>query len=840
MSIEQFIQEQVLLPRLTKHQILVVYDPDRRYRDTCLAMATDKRTIVDATESSLISRNQAIKALGQLGRNEIEHLLVYVPAAKPLEDEDKQKDPFALYAACGSIFPKGDGDDYLSLCLKSKPDHSTQIRTLFAQDDNPSFAVIDAIGGGLNWPNLRATLGVESTRDILLSLLTPNSRQLDALQANTNWITEAKQLFKNSLGLTLKTRTKSFEKIADELWRFVLFSEFVFDLPGALPDKLNDVPKATIDAAPLIKDICEHLRSDTRSQSIYIEKAEQVQSELKLPALCSDILDLGERDTFPFEERTFLHQAMTALQQDDADKVRAIIARQAQSVWKGKGESQSQWDLLQSALELVESCQDNDRQLADNSSSMTQLVTFYISSFRDVDRLHRQFEQAVSNYFGNDAEGLMHPLQQQVRQQYGRLIEKLQLVFTQHLSKTGWPLSGLLSNTEVFDKLVAPKLEESGTKVAYIMVDALRYELGTALQQQLMEDGKVEIMPAQAQLPSITIVGMASLLPQASKGLNLQNIKDKLVPYIHDQEIKTVNQRMDFIRKIYGSRFQEGRLEDYVRDRLKVEDEVELLVLRSVEIDSFFEHHPDTAPREIMEALKRIRVAIHKLKKLKFNHVVIATDHGFFMNTHAGAGDTCSKPAGDWLTIHERCLLGEGEGNSQHYVMKTAEAGIRSNMTSLAGPLTMASYRSGLQYYHGGASLQECIVPVIVMQLDTAEQTQLEQAIVVLNYKNGKKRIATRLPVIEIAVETQDLFSVATDFEILLEAHDKNGNVVGEAKIGGIVNPATGTIVLKPGDKTLITIRMNDDFEGKFRVKALNPTTMSTYCQIDLETDYTV
>lgn len=840
MSIQQFIQEQVLAPRLAKQQVLVVYDAEQRYRDACLAMANDKRKVVDATESSILARAEAIQLLNELGAHSIEQLLVYVPGPKPLEDEDKQKDPYALYGACGSVFPNGDGDNYLSICLKAKPDHATQVRALFEQDRNPSFAVIDAIGGGLSWPNLRATLKVESTRDILFSLLVPSDAQQSALKANESWVTEAKELLKASIGLALKTRGKTWSAIAEELWRFVLFSEFVFDLPESLPTQLTDVPRASDAAEPLIADICERLRSDRRTQATYIERAESVEAELDLKALCGGIVDLGERDTFPFEERTFLHQAMDALQRDDTDKVRHILSRHAQSVWTGKGESQAQWDLLRSSLALVEACQDNERLLADHTRSMDTLVAFYIAQFREVDRLHREFEQAVSDYDWQDTQGLMHPLQQQVRKQYGRLIEKLQLLFTKHLQSSGWPLPGHLSNTEVFDKLVAPKLSQSGHKVAYLMVDALRYELGVALEQQLAEDGKAELTPALAQLPSITLVGMASLLPDAGKSLALNNVDGKLVPFINGQEVKTVTQRMELIRKRYGARFQEGRLEDYVRNRFKVEDGTELLVLRSVEIDGHFENHPDTAPAEIINALKRIRVAIHKLKDAGFRDVVIATDHGFFMNTHAQAGDTCNKLAGDWLNIHERCLLGDGASDQHHYGIAADKAGIRSDMAKLAGPLTMASYKAGMLYYHGGASLQECVVPVITLQLDAPDQAAIEQANVVLSYKNGAKRITTRLPVMDIAVETQDMFSVGSNFEILLEAHDKNGNVVGEAKPGGAVNPATGTITLKPGDKTQITLKMQLEFEGKFKVKALNPSTMAAYSQLDLETDYTV
>lgn len=840
MSIQQFFQEQVLAPRLAKQQVLVVYDAEQRYRDACLAMANDKLKVVDATESSILARAEAIQSLNELGAHTIEQLLVYVPAPKPLEDEDKQKDPYALYGACGSVFPNGDGDNYLSICLKAKPDHATQVRALFEQNNNPSFAVIDAIGGGLSWPNLRSTLKVESTRDILFSLLVPSSAQQDTLKASESWVTEAKELLKASVGLSLKTRGKTWSAIAEELWRFVLFSEFVFDLPDSLPAQLADVPRASDAAEPLIADICERLRSDRRTQATYIERAESVEAELDLKALCGGIVDLGERDTFPFEERTFLHQAMDALQRDDTDKVRHILSRHAQSVWTGKGESQAQWDLLRSSMALVEACQDNERLLADHTRSMDSLVAFYIAQFREVDRLHREFEQAVSDYDWQDTQGLMHPLQQQVRKQYGRLIEKLQLLFTKHLQSSGWPLPGHLSNTEVFDKLVAPKLTQSGHKVAYLMVDALRYELGVALEQQLTEDGKAELTPALAQLPSITLVGMASLLPDAGKSLALKNVDGKLVPFINGQEVKTVTQRMELIRKRYGARFQEGRLEDYVRNRFKVEDGTELLVLRSVEIDGHFENHPDTAPAEIINALKRMRVAIHKLKDAGFRDVVIATDHGFFMNTHAQAGDTCNKLSGNWLNIHERCLLGDGASDQHHYAIATDKVGIRSDMAKLAGPLTMASYKAGMLYYHGGASLQESVVPVITLQLNAPDQAPIEQASVVLSYKNGAKRITTRLPVMDIAVETQDMFSVGSDFEILLEAYDKNGNVVGEAKPGGAVNPATGTITLKPGDKTQITLKMQLEFEGKFKVKALNPSTMAAYSQLDLETDYTV
>jgi len=79
-----------------------------------------------------------------------------------------------------------------------------------------------------------------------------------------------------------------------------------------------------------------------------------------------------------------------------------------------------------------------------------------------------------------------------------------------------------------------------------------------------------------------------------------------------------------------------------------------------------------------------------------------------------------------------------------------------------------------------------------------------------LTYKNGAKRITTRLPVIDLSIETEDMFSVEDEFEILLEAQTKKGDVVGEAKAGGVVNPATGTITLRPGEKAQVTLQNAD------------------------------
>lgn len=841
MSISEFIRESVLRPRLKQAGCLVVYDAEQRYRGECFDLASGKIRVVDTTQSSIESREDALRALRAVGspNPEIDGLLVYVPAHRPETEQDKQADPFSVYAACGAVFPQDDGDEYLSLCLRAKPDHATQIRQVFAASPKgPAFAVIDAIGGGVSWPQLRATLKVESGREILTALLSPSDIQVTALKANDSWVAEAREFLRATLGLNLKTRGTSWKGIADELWRFVLFSEFVFDLPEALPTALAGVPHAPPEAKHIIEDVCDRQRAEPKWRTGYIERAEEIEAELQLSSLCASIENLGERDTFPFEERTFLRHAIKGIVSGNTDAARAVLARHGHSVWLGKGESQAQWELVRAAMSLVEACDDFERQLPDHSRSQADLIDFYVGSLREADRMQREFEQAAGDFL--DAHNLMHEVISQSRARYRRLAERVQSVFVRHIETAGWPPTGRLANADVFDRLVADRLKEKGRKVAYLMVDALRYELGVALEKMLAEDGPVELQAAYAQLPSITLVGMASLLPGARSGLTFAYENDALIPRLAGAAVGTVPQRMGALSRQYGDRFAETELNKFVRGSQRPADTVDLLVLRSTEIDSQLENNPESTLGLIPGTLKMIRVALHKLRGMGFKEAVIVTDHGFFLNAQAEAGDVCVKPQGAWkYNAHDRMMLGDGVSDGHSLAVTAARLGIQGDFAQAAIPRSMAPYRAGHLYFHGGASLAEAVVPVLIARLDVAGAGAAPKVTVEIGYKNGAKRITTFMPVIDVTLLSDDMFSQAANVEILLEAQDSKGNVVGEPRAGGDVNPATRTVTLTPGQRKQIAIRMDDDFRGKFKVMALNPTTLAAYSQVALETDYT-
>ena len=842
MNISEYIEKELFTPRLARNGCLVVYDPKGLYRDICRGMASERLDVVDAGGSGIESRERAAENLKRLcaSPGQLDGFIIYVPAPVPVSEADKQADPYAIYIECGSVFPEGPADELEQICLKAKPDYATDIRRLFSADEYPSFAVIDAVGTGMGWPRLRSMLEADAPSAILFALLSPSEKQRASLLADRLWVDEASAFFVATIGLPLKNKTLPFTQISSGLWRFMLFSEFAFDLPCELPADLADIPKAPPEANSFVQEICERLRNNLPTRAQYIERSMAIEKELNLAEACRSIEDFGTRDTFHFEERASYKNASACLKSGNHDEVRAIIQRHAGTVWMDLGENRIQWAILESALRLVESCGDLERQLPSRTTSAESLAAFYTESFRAVDQLHRELEQSVIDF--SDTDGSLGLFLPQVRLQYRKLVERMQVSFMKLMENSAWPLSGWLSNTGVFDKYLDPFLRERGRKIAYFLVDALRYELGIALEKLLSADMPVELFASCASLPSVTPVGMAALLPGAQDRLSLKIQDGELTPLFDGLPVPAVKDRMS-VFATYGDRFAQHTMSEFLSNSTPLPDSVELLVLRNTDIDSTLESASDLNLMQIPRTLKQIRQALNKLRSQGFIAAIIAADHGFALNVGAGPGDVCVKPAGSWsVNTHDRMLLGSGSQDAANVVMPASRVGIKSETPfQVAMPRTMAPYSSGRLYFHGGLSLQEAIVPVLRIDLASNPASDARKYTVKLTYKNGAKKIFSRMPVVDIELVSQDLFTAAGDpVEVLIEAHDKKGQVVGETRPGGDVNPATRTIRIESGIKKQVVLIMDDAYEGKLRIKALNPATMAMYDAIDLETDYTV
>lgn len=185
-----------------------------------------------------------------------------------------------------------------------------------------------------------------------------------------------------------------------------------------------------------------------------------------------------------------------------------------------------------------------------------------------------------------------------------------------------------------------------------------------------------------------------------------------------------------------------------------------------------------------------------------------------------------------------RIWFGEGGADNNNLVLPAEKLGIRGDFSKAAVPRSMAPYKAGYLYFHGGASLPEAVVPVLVVKLQPIQNIRETLVSVEISYKNGAKKVTTRLPVIEVEFHSDNMFD--QQVEVLIEAYDENEEVVGTPSSGGDINPATQTVTLTKGNRMQIVLRMLTEFEGKFTIKAINPTTRATYGTLNLQTDYAI
>jgi len=563
--------------------------------------------------------------------------------------------------------------------------------------------------------------------------------------------------------------------------------------------------------------------------------AEKAAEDLNIETHMAGIIELGLRDTFAFEERVYLKVFVDAVDADDYGLARQVIEQREHSIWvRHQGERQQLWTVADRGLKLLIVADDLLPEINTMAAKLESIFDFYCDRFRRLDRLHRNFEQAVADAYGEF--DVLNRFVEKSRQSYCKTAEALQNKFLLAVQAEGWPVSGKIRHAEVFARFVAPWLKER-RKIAYFLVDALRYELAAELDNELSTKWSTELKAICAQLPTITSVGMAALMPEADGNLRLVKENDALVPFVKGEKVLIPKDRLHFMQKVYGDRCHMMDMDDLVtKTRITLPETTQLLMVKTTDIDQFGEISPLEARRLIPRLSQKLLAAINRVRKLGFDRAVIATDHGFILFDEQQAGDGVFKPAGEWDMMKTRCLLGKCMIAEGVQAFGKSDVGIDGDFEDYVVPKGYGTFVKGSPYAHEGLSLQECVLPVISIDFGNPAPERLNTNIdICLAYKAGAvSKITTRRPMIEVS-----MFSTMFDetIEFQLEAYSGK-DVVGEVAASQYVNAATNMVTINPGQAIKVPLKMEDEFHGSFEVRATDPTTGVNYATLKLKTDY--
>jgi hypothetical protein len=840
MKIETFIQSE-FERRLIKNPCLVIHDQEKRFQPIARTLADSSTKVIDASDSIVLGREEALEAWVGLAEKPGSRLVVYLPWQKPKDDRGRRDNPFAPFALGGSIFPDGDADSYRELCLQCFPTQEEEVNRLF-EDGIPSFETVNGLAGGAVWPALRALLGLESEREMILALIAPSVTLRPVLETGGPWLEEARRLIKASLGYDLPG--SSWIGMQESLGRFLLFSEFALDLPGDLPASLAEVPCAAEDRRNLVYALCESLRDSLSTRPLYRELAEKVDAILGLSKKFARNDELGKRGTFLFQNKVMLKLCIYYAKLGNFAAASQIYLGEEASVWYDSSATlRSVWACAKAAVKLLDGLQAFSS-ITDERRTVADFIGAYSSRFSMLDAAYRDLEAFLADReVESDLGDALSELVELARSTYFKSAESLQRKFLDVVEKESWIGPASSDQAASFKTRVAPRMENH-EKTAYFMIDALRLDLARELLASLPSTYRSSLDMVRGKLPSITPVGMAALLPNAESNLAVEIEGGSIAPRIGTTRVTNAQERIAYFKATYGDRVRDIVMADLEGlKKTEIGDQVDLLVIRSTEIDAAGESLGAEALPMLSLLLRNLLRAFERTRKLGFPKAIIVTDHGFVLQPPTGAGGAISKPEGVWEVASSRFLLGDGSKTASVKLFEASGAGVPGYSKKLATPIGLGSFVSGTRYVHGGLSLQECVLPVITIDFPSQAPKKRELS-VALSYKGGlTKKITTMRPSIDLSVSNPDgtdLFDGEHESDVSIAVLVRSGGKeIGRPQASAGYDPGSGCFKLKPGKAIKITIAMNEDYRGAFTVNALDPITLEQFAKLELETDYT-
>ena len=160
-------------------------------------------------------------------------------------------------------------------------------------------------------------------------------------------------------------------------------------------------------------------------------------------------------------------------------------------------------------------------------------------------------------------------------QRYTEVGSQLAKAFVKQFAKAKHPIPGMLRQVQVFEKQVKPRLGEQ--KTAYVWVDALRFEMARELGEVLKGDFDLTLQPALATIPTITEIGMASLVPRADQGVKVVPVGGgKLGLEVAGTVLKDRKDRIAFLKAHAGVSVYDAKLDDLLpKPSKKVRDGIQ-------------------------------------------------------------------------------------------------------------------------------------------------------------------------------------------------------------------------------------------------------------------------
>jgi uncharacterized protein (TIGR02687 family) len=471
------------------------------------------------------------------------------------------------------------------------------------------------------------------------------------------------------------------------------------------------------------------LRNDRRSQEALATLAKRAARDLNYTSMIEDasFRDLVAVDLFEETDQKIISDLARAVAEQ------AVTSREVSEVARARQSSvwidgyRQLYTAIASASEMLGTIASLDLVVQSFDDGLER----YRREWFRIDQLYRQFVYAARTA---EYPKPLEALREQVEKRYtNKFVYELGNAWQHQVDQVDrWRSSALRSQASFYAGYVEPLVRDGDKKAVVIISDALRYEVAEDLGSRIRQEDRFDatLDAVLGVLPSYTQLGMAALLPHST----LKHSPDAKTVLADDQPTNNTAFRGKILQSVGGVAIQ---AEDYkalnADERREFFKANRVLYVYHNRIDATGDK-PSTE-RQVFEAaedtLRDIVDLVKKLANANATNILITADHGFLFQDEALA-DTfflSTQPEGDDIkVINRRYVLGHGlKVDSAFATFGSAQLGLQDDLEAQL-PKSIQRLRiagGGSRYVHGGATLQEIVVPVLIVNKKRKSDTRL-------------------------------------------------------------------------------------------------------------------
>jgi len=836
--IEQLIKKQV-----EEHGIVIWYDPDGCYKSMINEINWVNVPLIKYEDSYYDVRFKVENYFDGITRNKI---LIYLNTKR-----DTKNFPLTELEKAGCVIgPHGPVERNTNLTVVVKEAFSEMISKELIRDickkiEDKTIAIdeIEKIAENaksIGTAALSIIFNTNEPQSIILNFLANQS--LDKSIQERKIEKELSKLIHMYLGIEVKA-SFSLEQLRDKTIETVLMVDFVDLLKdGPVKEKYKSLNLPNKDNyISAIKGIVNLWRNRSDITEEYIRESEKVQKMYGVTSetfISKDIIDV---QTFSVIDKMLIDTCLSEGDTKNLSSIQEIVGKRRNGFWATKNAEHSLiWAIIEYCINLRLSIQEAFKDIKQKELSLSELIDLYIDSNHAgwflIDENYRLLESKFAEFdIGSVFDDKLEKFVAKIRDEYSKFLNVQSECFSLSLSSSRMAdTEKILKQKDILKRAVLPILQNK-KKCAYFLVDAFRYEMGEELFESIENYEQKKISPALASIPTMTPFGMLSLLLYSNEAIDVKPVNGKVMLEINDSKVNSRNERLKFIKEKMPYSIETFKLDEVINPKKSVRDRVkkaDILIVTSQEIDSLCESGESILARQVMgQIILNLKRAIYHLLELGIEEFIISADHGYLLGNEMGKELKIESPNGETYGLHKRVWIGKGGNNPENTIrFKASDFGYKSEL-DFVFPKGIAVFKttgSENDYFHGGLSLQEMVIPAISIKMKPSpKQKKISKEEFVINL--AKESITNRIFTITVQYKAEELLFA----EMSVDKRKVRINVVQDKEeIGQAVaseygfDEATNEIVLERNKKNVVTIILNENIiEGNISISLIDSRT---------------